>query len=86
MNVIWQHLRAWQRDDVMLASRLQPFFSQVEAEAEALRAGEVLAMPVVKSAAGQYKIGANGATYWAHELLVQDGLSQFGTIRVELRL
>jgi len=86
-NVIWRHLQAWRRDDVMLASRLQPFFSRVEMDAEALRAGEVLAMPVVKSlTAGQYKIMANGAIYWAHELLLQDGLSQFGTIRVELRL
>jgi hypothetical protein len=37
---ILDQLLEWRQDDAVLASRIEPFFDQIEAEAEALRAGE----------------------------------------------
>ena len=45
---IFEQLLKWQKQDMVLASRLEPFFAQVEANAEALRAGEPMPLPILK--------------------------------------
>lgn len=88
---ILEQLLTWRHDDVVAASRLEPFFNQVEFDAEALRAGEPLPLPRLK---GQkhpvysdlvvYKVEAGVSIYWAHELLVRRGEAQFKSMKAEL--
>lgn len=88
---ILEQLLAWRHDDVVVASRLEPFFNQVEFDAEALRAGEHLLLPRLK---GQkhpdypdlavYKVESGVSIYWAHELLVRRGESQFRMMKAEI--
>jgi hypothetical protein len=88
---ILEQLLQWRQDDVVLASRLEPFFNQVEFDAEALRAGEPMPIPRLKgekhpqySDIAVYKVEAGVSIYWAHELLVWRGESQFKTMKAEV--
>jgi hypothetical protein len=88
---ILEQLLTWRHEDVVLASRLEPFFNQVEFDAEALRAGEPLPLPRLK---GQkhpsypdlavYKVESGVSIYWAHELLTRRGENQFKTMKAEV--
>lgn len=90
-NQILDQLLSWRNDDVVLASRIEPFFNQIEFDAEALRAGEPLPLPRLK---GQkhpdypelavYKVESGVSIYWAHELLVRHGENQFKMMRAEI--
>ncbi len=88
---IFEQLLTWRQSDVVLASRLEPFFSQVEFDAEALRAGEPMTLPRLsgqkKSTYGDlavYRVEAGVSIYWAHELLVRRGESQFKLMKAEI--
>lgn len=88
---ILDQLLTWRHDDMILASRLEPFFNQVEFDAEALRAGEPLPLPRLK---GQkhpnyldlvvYKVESGVSIYWAHELLTRRGENQFKMMKAEI--
>ena len=88
---ILDQLLNWWKNDVVLASRLEPFFNQIEFEAEALRAGEPLPLPTLKGRKKQdypdlvvYEVESGASVYWAHELLVKRGESQFKLMRSEI--
>jgi hypothetical protein len=88
---ILDQLLEWRANDVILASRLEPFFNQVEINAEALRAGEPLALPTLKGEKNPkysnlvvYEVESGAAIYWAHELLVKHGENQFKTMKAEV--
>jgi hypothetical protein len=88
---ILDQLLEWRANDVILASRLEPFFNQVEINAEALRAGEPLALPTLKGEKNPkysnlvvYEVESGAAIYWAHELLVKHGENQFKTMKGEV--
>jgi DNA-binding FrmR family transcriptional regulator len=88
---ILDRLLEWHQNDAMLASRLEPFFNQIELDAQALRAGEPMPLPVL---AGQkkpehphlvvYELQSGAAIYWAHELLVKRGEEQFKRMKAEV--
>jgi hypothetical protein len=88
---ILEQLLIWRNDDVVLASRLDPFLNQIEFDAEALRAGEPLPLPRLR---GQkhpdyldlavYKVESGVSIYWAHELLVRRGEGQFKLMKAEI--
>ena len=88
---ILDYLLAWRQSDVVLSSRLEPFFSQVEREAEALRAGEPMSLPLLRgeqspnhAGVAVYEIESGASIYWAHELLVRRGESQFKVMKAEI--
>jgi len=88
---ILDQLLEWRKNDVILASRLEPFFNQVEADVEALRAGEYVALPTLKGEKNPkysdlvvYEVESGTSIYWAHELLVKRGESQFKTMKAEV--
>jgi hypothetical protein len=88
---ILEQLLKWQREDAILASRLEPFFNQVEYDAEALRAGELVDLPVLRGRKRPkypdlaiYEVASGASIYWAHELLIKRGESQFRLMRAEL--
>jgi hypothetical protein len=79
------------QEDLMVASRLEPFFNQVEFDAEALRAKEGMALPVLRGEKREdypnrlvYRVKSGASIYWAHELLVKRGEAQFKTLRAEI--
>ena len=88
---ILNQLLEWRESDPVLASRLEPFFSQIELNAEALRAGEPLALPTLKGEKNPkysdlvvYEVESGASIYWAHELLVRRGENQFKMMRAEV--
>lgn len=88
---ILDKLLTWHQEDAIIASRLEPFLNQIEADAEALRAGESLLLPALE---GQkranfsdlvvYRVISGVSIYWAHELLVRRGESQFKSMKAEI--
>jgi hypothetical protein len=79
------------QEDAMAASRLEPFFNQIEFDAEALRAGEPMALPVLRGEKSAdypdriaYRVKSGASIYWAHELLVKRGEAQFKTMKAEI--
>jgi hypothetical protein len=88
---ILEQLVTWRQSDGVLASRLEPFFNQIEFDAEALRAGEPMPLPRLrgekKANYGEvmiYQVEAGVSIYWAHELLVKRGESQFKLMKAEI--
>jgi DNA-binding FrmR family transcriptional regulator len=88
---ILEQLLDWRQTDVVLASRLEPFFNQIELDAEALRAGEPMTLPMLKgernpnySDLAVYEVESGASIYWAHELLVRGGESQFKMMKAEI--
>ena len=88
---ILEQLLAWRRNDAVLASRLEPFFSQIEFDAEALRAGEPMPLPRLRGEKNPnygdlavYRVESGVSIYWAHELLVRLGESQFKMMKAEI--
>jgi hypothetical protein len=82
---------AWRQNDAVLASRLEPFFIQIELDAEALRAGEPMPLPTLRgeknpkySDLAVYEVESGASIYWAHELLVKRGESQFKLMKAEV--
>ena len=90
-NQIFDQLLTWRETDVVLASRLEAFFNQIELDAEALRAGEPMPLPTLRgeknpnySDLAVYEVESGASTYWAHELLVKRGESQFKVMKAEV--
>lgn len=88
---ILDQLLAWRQNDAVLASRLEPFFVQIELDAEALRAGEPMPLPTLRgeknpkySDLAVYEVESGASIYWAHELLVKRGESQFKLMKAEV--
>jgi hypothetical protein len=88
---ILEQLLAWRRNDGVLASRLEPFFSQIEFDAEALRAGEPMPLPRLRGEKkpnygdlAVYRVESGVSIYWAHELLVRLGESRFKLMKAEI--
>jgi hypothetical protein len=88
---ILEQLTAWRQSDSILASRLEPFFNQIELDAEALRAGEPMPLPRLSGEKkpnygdlAVYKVESGVSIYWAHELLVKRGESRFKLMRAEI--
>jgi len=88
---ILDQLLEWRQQDAVLSSRLEPFFSQVEFDAESLRAGEPMALPVLVGEKRPeysdlmiYRLRSGASIYWAHELLVKRGEAQFKKMKAEL--
>jgi hypothetical protein len=88
---ILDQLLAWRQEDVVIASRLEPFFIQIEQDAEALRAGDPLPLPALRgeknpkySYLAVYEVETGASIYWAHELLVKRGESRFKVMKAEV--
>lgn len=88
---ILEQLLTWRQNDGMLASRLQPFFNQIEFDAEALRADEPMPLPKLRGEKhpkftdlAVYKVESGASIYWAHELLVRRGEGQFRVMKAEV--
>jgi hypothetical protein len=88
---ILDHLFERRQEDMVAASRLEPFFNQVEFDAEALRAGEGMALPVLRGEKRAdypnrivYRVKSGASIYWAHELLVKRGETRFKAMRAEV--
>jgi hypothetical protein len=88
---ILDQLLEWRQNDVILASRLDPFFQQIEFDAQALRAGEPMPLPILTGEKSPtypdliiYRIQSGASIYWAHELLVKRGESQFKKMKAEV--
>ena len=88
---ILDHLFERRQEDMVVASRLEPFFNQVEFDAEALRAREGMALPVLRGEKRGdypdrvvYRVKSGASIYWAHELLVKRGEAQFKVMRAEI--
>jgi hypothetical protein len=88
---ILDQLLEWRQGDPILASRLEPFFSQIEFDAESLRAGDPMALPVLigekrpeYSELVVYRLQSGASIYWAHELLVKRGDVRFKKMKAEL--
>jgi hypothetical protein len=88
---ILEQLFTWRQTDAVLASRLEPFFHQIELNAEALRAGEPLPLPTLRGEKSPhhadlavYEVESGASIYWAHELLVRRGESQFKMMTAEI--
>lgn len=88
---ILDQLLKWRQEDVILASRLEPFFNQVEFDAEALRAGEPMPLPILGGKKIPeypdrviYEVQSGASIYWAHELLVRRGEDQFNRMNAEI--
>ncbi|HMR63232.1 MAG TPA: ParB N-terminal domain-containing protein [Anaerolineae bacterium] len=81
---ILERLLDWRQNDPVLGSRLEPFFNRVESVAEALRAGEGMALPVLTGKKNQrypeavvYSVELGASVYWAHQLLLLRGQTSF---------
>ncbi|MCB0177624.1 MAG: ParB N-terminal domain-containing protein [Anaerolineae bacterium] len=88
---ILERLFMWRREDIVLASRLEPFLTTIEGEAEALRAGEGRALPQLNGRKNVkypdlmvYEVESGASIYWAHELLVRQGEEQFKLMKAEV--
>ena len=88
---ILEKLLNWRQADMVLASRLEPFFNQIELDAEALRAGEPMPLPTLRgekspdySDLAVYEVESGASIYWAHELLVRRGEIQFKMMKAEI--
>jgi hypothetical protein len=88
---ILDQLLMWRQEDAMLASRLEPFFNQIELDAEALRADEPTVLPLLMGERHPeyphlivYEVQSGASVYWAHELLVKRGEDQFKTMKAEI--
>lgn len=88
---ILDQLLLWRQNDAVLASRLEPFFVQIELDAEALRAGEPMPLPSLRgeknprySELAVYEVESGASIYWAHELLVKRGEGQFRLMKAEI--
>jgi hypothetical protein len=88
---ILDKLLNWRQVDAVLASRLEPFFNQIELDAEALRAREPIPLPTLKGEMSPdysdwavYEVESGASIYWAHELLVRRGESQFKMMKAEI--
>jgi hypothetical protein len=88
---ILDQLLEWRQDDAVLASRIEPFFDQIEAEAEALRAGEPRPWPKLRGEKNPkfpdivlYDVESGAAVYWAHELLLKRGDAKFAVMTAEV--
>jgi hypothetical protein len=88
---ILDQLLTWRQTDAVLSSRLEPFFNQIELDAEALRAGEPMPLPMLRgernpnySDLAVYEVESGASIYWAHELLVKRGESQFKVMKAEV--
>jgi hypothetical protein len=88
---ILDQLLEWRQDDAVLASRIEPFFDQIEAEAEALRAGDPRPWPKLRGEKNPkfpdivlYDVESGAAVYWAHELLLKRGDTKFAVMTAEV--
>jgi|GEM_PF-1414254 len=88
---ILDQLIEWRQNDAILASRLEPFFNQVELDAEALRAGDPMPLPRLRGEKNPqysdviiYEVESGASIYWAYELLVRRGESQFKMMKAEI--
>ena len=88
---ILEQLLDWRLNDAILASRLKDFFAQIEKDAEALRAGDPLPLPQLQGEKNLkysdliiYRVESGTSIYWAHELLVKQGESQFKVMKAEV--
>lgn len=88
---ILDQLLAWRRDDALVASRLEPFFQQIEQNAAGLRSGELTILPTLEGEKNSrypnlivYRVTSGVSIYWAHELLVKRGESQFKVMKAEI--
>ncbi len=88
---ILDQLVRWWQSDAVLASRLEPFFNKIEADAEALRAGDAMPLPTLRGEKNPdysdvivYEVESGVTIYWAHELLVSRGESQFKRMKAEI--
>ena len=88
---ILDQLIEWRQNDAILASRLEPFFNQIELDAEALRAGDPMPLPRLRGEKNPqysdviiYEVESGASIYWAHELLVRRGESQFKVMKAEI--
>ena len=88
---ILDQLLTWQAEDAVLASRLTPFLNQIEFHAEALRANEPLPLPNLEGEERAefpdvliYRVVSGASIYWAHELLVKRGESDFKSMKAEV--
>jgi hypothetical protein len=88
---ILEQLVTWRQNDAVIASRLEPFFNQIEFDAEALRTGEPMPLPQLtgekhpqRTDLAVYRVESGASIYWAHELLVRRGESQFKVMRAEV--
>lgn len=88
---ILDRLFNWRQEDIVLASRLEPFLSKIEVEAEALRAEEPMALPQLKGTKNLkypdlmvYRVEMGASIYWAYELLVRRGEDRFKTMKAEV--
>ncbi len=88
---ILDQLLEWRREDAIIASRLEPFFNQIEADAQKLRSGDLHMLPLLEGeknakypALVVYRVISGVFIYWAHELLVKRGESQFKVMQAEL--
>ncbi len=84
-------LLEWRQKDVMMASRLEPFFKQIESDAEALRAGDLIPLPELRGKKNPeyedlvvYEVVSGASIYWAHELLVKRGENQFKMMKTQI--
>lgn len=88
---ILEKLFTWQQDDAILASRLEPFFVQIETEAENLRAKIGTELPILEGEENSnypntvvYRVISGEYIYWAHELLVRSGENRFKMMEAQL--
>jgi hypothetical protein len=88
---ILDRLFSWRQSDVVVASRLEPFFNQIERDAASLRAGEPMPLPMLQGEKNSnyadvavYEIESGASIYWAHELLARRGESQFKVMKAEI--
>lgn len=88
---ILDFLLHWQEEDAIVASKLQPFFGQVELIAESLRSGEFVEPPALERKKNDrypeafvFQFVSGGAIYWAHEMLVRRGDSRFNIMKAQI--
>lgn len=88
---ILDQLLEWRQKDVMMASRLESFFKQIESDAEALRAGDLIPLPELRGKKNLeyedlvvYEVVSGASIYWAHELLVKRGENQFKMMKTQI--
>ncbi len=88
---ILDQLLEWRQNDIVLASRLETFFNRIELDAKALRAGEGMPLPTLKGEKNPkysdlivYEVESGASIYWAHELLVKQGKSDFKVMKAEV--
>ena len=88
---VLDQLLEWRREDAVIASRLEPFFNQIEADAQKLRSGELHTLPLLEGEKNTkyptlivYRVISGVSIYWAHELLVKRGETQFKVMQAEI--